>query len=421
MSFLIDKECPKYIVILATLNFVLALFGYELIATLGSPFMSLGHTQFITIPYRAVCLGLSLFLIMRCRPVNFHFKSIIICLIIYWSILIIRLVNDFYIQWDFDISPEGKKYVLLFFLGINFTQTMAYALSCDKVDYTKAFRYLAIILITIAIFNIIFNPILLFGGTAHSDLVTTDGRITGGAALNTISFAHCGVALSLISLYIYYYVENINKKIALLFFCLGALIVLKAGSRGPFICLVVILFLFYSFKTKQIIYAFLIGALFIVLIYAFKDFLLDFVKDVSPVLYNRTMATIEKGDFNGRNHFFEDALIIWQQNPLFGKYFTLYFGSPAKPGYTHNLFFDSMIMGGLVGVVLMTFFFYYVIKALYLSLKYSSIFIWITLIIFHQYLGCLSSGCFWGTPSLSIGLLAISLLMPYISENNIET
>lgn len=64
MNYLIDKECPPFIVMLASLNFVLGLYGYEFIATIGNPFMSTGHSQFITIPYRAICLGISLFLII---------------------------------------------------------------------------------------------------------------------------------------------------------------------------------------------------------------------------------------------------------------------------------------------------------------------------------------------------------------------
>ena len=140
MNFLIDRECPRYVVLLATLNFVLGLYGYEFIATMGNPFMAGGHSQIITIPYRAVCLGISLYLIFCCKPNYVKLKPVIVCLIIYWMILILRLVYDFYIQWDFDIRPEGRNKVLLFFLCINLPQSLSYALSWEKVDYGKAFK-----------------------------------------------------------------------------------------------------------------------------------------------------------------------------------------------------------------------------------------------------------------------------------------
>ena len=213
MNLLIDRECPRYVVLLATLNFVLGLYGYEFIATMGNSFMTGGHSQIVTIPYRAVCLGISLYLIFCCKPNYVKLKPVIVCLIIYWVILILRLVYDFYIQWDFEIRPEGRNKVLLFFLCINLPQSLSYALSWEKVDYGKAFKYLALMLVSIAVFNFIFNPALLFGTTMNTDesLVTSDGRLTGGVALNTISFAHCGVALSLVALYTYNYVKEVNK------------------------------------------------------------------------------------------------------------------------------------------------------------------------------------------------------------------
>lgn len=420
MNLLIDRECPRYVVFLATLNFVLGLYGYEFIATMGNPFMAGGHSQIITIPYRAVCLGISLYLIFCCKPNYVKLKPVIVCLIIYWMILILRLVYDFYIQWDFDIRPEGRNKVLLFFLCINLPQSLSYALSWEKVDYGKAFKYLALMLVSIAVFNFIFNPALLFGTTMNTDeaLVTSDGRLTGGVALNTISFAHCGVALSLVALYTYNYVKEVNKYLCLFLFGMGAFIMLKAGSRGPFVCFTVILLMYYSFKAKQIIYVFLIATLFCIVIYACKDLLLTLVKDVSPVLYNRTMLTLEKGNLSGRDHSFEYALEIWKQYPLLGRYFTYYLGSPAIPGYTHNVFFDSMIMGGMVGVAMMAYFYWTVVKSLYVAMKYSSTLLWIPLIILQKYLACQSSGAFWETPAISMGLACVVCLLPYFEDNS---
>lgn len=423
MSFLIDKECPRYLVLLATLNFVLELFGYELIATLGSPFMALNHTQHITIPYRAVCLLISLILIIRCLGYRrIQLKPAIVCLIIYWGILIARLVYDFYLQWDFAIDPKSKQSLLLQFLGMNLPNTLAFALSWEKVDYGKAFKCLAAMLAVIAVFNIIFNPALLFGANLRNaeNLVTTDGRIEGGAALNTISFAHCGVALSLMSLYVFYYVREVKRYIPVAFFCLGAFIALKAGSRGPVVWFLASLVLFYSFKSKRMIYAFVLAAFFCFVIYVFKDTLLDLVKDVSPVLYSRTMGTIKHGDLSGRDGMFDTALRIWQESPLIGKYFTIYWGKPAHPGYTHNVFFDSMIMGGMVGVALMAVCYYTVVKSLFEAVKYSSMLLWVPLIVLQKYLGCMSSGAFWGTPMMSMGLIAVVFLRPYFEETSVD-
>lgn len=410
----IDNECTKSMMLLSTLNFVLIFFGYQFIASVGSPFMDVNvGTQFITIPYRAFSLALALYLIFKSRePLPFH-SFVLKCLWGFWLILFIRLVIDFYLQHSFLISEQGKQKVLLWMLGISFPQILAYAKTWNKVDYNKSFILCALFLSFIVLTNLLFNKALL-----NDTLITSSsGRIDGGLAMNTITFGHCGVSLALLSIFALHY--NKKKWISIFLFLFGLFVMLRSGSRGPIFSFVIVVTIFYALKSKQIVYAVLIALIIVLIVYAFQDIILDTIREVSPILYKRLNNTIKYGDMTGRDVAFRKALNIWYNNPIVGKYLTLYIGNPATPIYTHNIILDAAISGGIIGVGLMLTFYYTVIKSLFYSILYNPHFVWISLIVLQNYIGCLSSGNFYGNSILSVGILCI-VLLGLNSTNNIN-
>lgn len=85
---------------------------------------------------------------------------------------------------------------------------------------------------------------------------------------------------------------------------------------------------------------------------------------------------------------------------------------------------DGRLTGGMAlnsisfahsGVAMMAYFYWTVVKSLYVAMKYSSTLLWIPLIILQKYLACQSSGAFWETPALSMGLVC---LLPYFEDNS---
>ena len=87
--------------------------------------------------------------------------------------------------------------------------------------------------------------------------------------------------------------------------------------------------------------------------------------------------------------------------------------------YSHNIILDAAIAGGIIGVVLILTLYFTVLKALYYSLSYNINYAWIIILTFQSYLGCLSSGSFYQTIQLSMGIVAISML-GLNTRNNVE-
>ena len=88
---------------------------------------------------------------------------------------------------------------------------------------------------------------------------------------------------------------------------------------------------------------------------------------------------------------------------------------------------DGRLTGGMAlnsisfahsGVAMMAYFYWTVVKSLYVAMKYSSALLWIPLIILQKYLACQSSGAFWETPALSMGLVSVVCLLPYFEDNS---
>lgn len=88
---------------------------------------------------------------------------------------------------------------------------------------------------------------------------------------------------------------------------------------------------------------------------------------------------------------------------------------------------DGRLTGGVVlnsisfahsDVAMMAYFYWTVVKSLYVAMKYSSALLWIPLIILQKYLACQSSGAFWETPALSMGLVCVVCLLPYFEDNS---
>lgn len=415
-SAVIDESASKLYVNLSTLNFVLAFAGYQLVTALCSPLMNaMKGSQFITVPYRFVVFCLALFLIFGVKkPITFQ-KPVINCLWAYWILLTVRLVIDFYLQYSFEISEPGKEKVLTFMYLITLPPVIAFAKTWNMVDYHKAFKWSIIAFVIIAVSSVLFNKALLY----NSLIVNSSGRVDGGLALNTITFGHCGVSLALLSFYIYRYRTDFNKWLSILLFLLGIFVLLRAGSRGPLFSLVIAISLIVAFKSKQFIYVILILTAMALCLYIFRDFLMELIDDISPTLNRRLVNTIEKGDLSGREQAYSDALHIWFNNLILGKYFAYYIGTPAYPMYSHNIILDAAIAGGIIGVVLILTLYFTVLKALYYSLSYNINYAWIIILTFQSYLGCLSSGSFYQTIQLSMGIVAISML-GLNTRNNVE-
>jgi hypothetical protein len=392
---------------LATLNLVLIIAGYQLVATLATPFITAETSQTVTVPYRAFVLGLSLILIVKYWHKSIRWTGVLNALLVLWLIIILRFVYDRYIQSDFPIDEGGFQKVSIYMYGICIPSVISYAKTCKIVDYKLAMKLSLISFVIIAFYNIFFNPAILEGSSEFSD-----GRIGSGAALNTIAFGYCGASLSILALVYYKQLHKFKVRLVSLFLiCVGAFIVMKAGSRGPFVVLIAVVMIYLSLVNKYKIGVFFTLATLFVLLFAFWDTIFAFVGEISPVMASRLDASINEGDSSGRDSILEYALKLWYDNNVFiGTQFAVYTRnfSGYSPGYAHNIIVDALIYGGLIGASIMVYFYGVVTTSIRNFALHNTELLWLILIVAEYFYSCLFSGSFWFTPILSCGIVLIS-------------
>jgi hypothetical protein len=392
--------------VLATVNLVLIIVGYQLLATVTSPFINAQTSQLVTVPYRAVVLGLQLYLIARYRQNGLVMNGTLRALVILWLIIVFRFEYDHYVQTSFPVDEEGFQKVALFMYGMCIPASISIAKTCWIIDYKLAMKILLASFALIAIYNVLFNTAMTGGEGA-----TTDGRITGGAILNTISFGYCGTSLSILSLVEYSKVKKrIYRLTFMLLLCLGVFIVLKAGSRGPLVVLLALVMLYLSLTSRYKIGIVITFVFLLAVLLVFGDVIINGIREVSPVMAGRLTSSVEDGDSSGRDTILNGALKVWEQNVLFGSQFALYGKSISgySPGYSHNIITDALIYGGIFGGAIMVWFFILVTKSVRHFYFYHKNLFGLVLLVAQVFYSCLFSGCFWFTPFLSCGIIILS-------------
>ncbi len=394
--------------ILATINFAIVLIGYELFSALISPFTL--QTQFFTIPFRCVCLVLSLIVLFGRKiekPHQIKWPLEIILLSIYWIILIIRLIQDFYFSPELQIESTSKNKSLLYIFGVTLPQILSVIRSYKSINFKLLFKVCLWMTIAAIGINFLFNPRIF-------DFSYID-RINGGTALYPIKFGYLGVTLMLLSTWLLMS-EQWNKPIAWLLIIVGLFIMLRSGSRGPLVSTVAIFILIFAFRFKKVRTSILI-ILFATLVLAlFYKEILYLIKAISPAMVQRIFDPIIQ---TNRNDVYSNALQTILHNP-FGKHFTEYFYIDSlglyKVFYAHNAILDAGIVAGYLGMATMAYFYFTALKGLYKHIQSKSEYTWFMLLIMLKFMTLFFSFAFWQTPLLSIGLV-LSTLLPTPDKN----
>lgn len=399
ISFLKKKNLTIF---LATLNLTMILFGYQLIASVFMPIISqTGDSQAITIPYRAFSLGLSLYLIFfgGDRP---KLNKTITLLIVFWIILILRLYYDLNFRPLFRIEESDVKKVTLYMFGIVLPSSIAFYRSYTKVNFRLAFKMSILFLSIIVFMNFMFNDSLFINNL--------NDRVSGGIALNTISFGHCGASLALLGFYMLLYRKN--KLFPILFILIGCFILLRSASRGPLFAFVGTVIFIFGSKTKKVSLMIVCFVILSLLSIIFQDLILAWISKISPEMTDRLNVLIVGHDSTGRNSQYMQAIQIWSESPLIGKYFTLYTNTGIRHSiyYSHNIIFDAAIQGGIVGVAIMIYFYVKIFKTSFQWIANDYAYAWLGVILIQRFLGLLTSGAFFYESVATVGMLAVALL-----------
>ena len=228
------------------LVFAVTLFGYSAVSFLVTD-EALSRT--ITIPYRAIVLIFSIFIIIyesKLLNIRSSFKTgyvqsirmkgrfrgiavfALLCFVLFYSF---ALAFDVF-NAKFTLFRLSSDYLLQWF-GICLLPALSLLyLEKEKSNYYLIFSFLLVITTCLLVLRIDFSQSILF---------EYQGRVAG-AALNPISLGHAGVTLTLLSIHLFLNKSGKKTFSPFLFLAsaaLGILVSFLAASRGPLISLAV--------------------------------------------------------------------------------------------------------------------------------------------------------------------------------------
>jgi O-antigen ligase len=241
-------------------------------------------------------------------------------------------------------------------------------------------------------------------------------RLDANLATGTIGTGHLGLSTMVISFfYLLNKRDDLLKKIIIYFvMILGLIVLLRAGSRGPLLSLIGLVSIFLLSISKKKSFSIFLFILFLVILYFSIDYILYFIGEISPILYERFISKSESGQFSSRNFVYEYAINSFLDSPLLGKYFAIYNGHGGFT-YAHNFILDSFMQLGVFGGLLILYITINTIMRIFNVLKSKRYYFWLALILMQNIIGFMVSGAFYFNPTLSI--LIVLLFLPLDRDN----
>lgn len=390
----LNKEIP-------TIFFLLTLVGYELVASLFMPTVSIdvmtneeesAITQVYSIPYRALYLLITLYILFYYRARGKTINTVNI-FTIYYSLWIIRLLHDWFF---FTECPIGITPRLMIMVGTCYLSIFAIRKAYWYIDVNRIFKIL-IILQTICVVGLIVrNPLFLLTG---NDI---DQRADGSLGLSTISTA--GMAMASVMMAIFGFMNphhklNVFTKIILaIIIVLSILVGFRASSRGPIVSFAIV-FVFYLFCiSKNPLKGVTISIASLILLFLFKEQLLDLIGSISPILKERFLE--EGGSALQRQEMAQKAIDGFINNPIFGYAYGVEFEGVI--GYPHNTILEAFNGLGLIGGLIYLLLIFYASKASYEILHSKDKNGWICLLLMISIVESMFSSNFYNNGRLSI-------------------
>ncbi len=357
-------------------------------------------SQKITIPYRAFSLILSLMvIIINSSETREKFSMPLKVFLVFWFILIIRIFYDTNLRTDVRIDDTTQLWLYIF--GIILPLVFSIIKSFKYINLRFALNAILTICASILIVTLFSNQALFVGDV-------DEGRQNANIALNTITFGHLGVTTVIIGLFKLGDKElsKYIKFIIILIIAIGFFAMLRAGSRGPFFALGVVLFFWIFSKGSNFLKGLLIVLLFFSIIIIFIDPILEFIGYISPLMEDRVRLSIYEGDSSERAPLYAAAINHFLNNPILGSRFALFENVGVYDGngtfiYSHNIILDAFMGMGLVGGFSMLYFLFKALKICYINIGFDDYSFWISLVLVQQITSDMLSGAFYYDPLLS--------------------
>jgi len=315
------------------------LFGYDIVSFAPSIF-NVTNSQIFSIPFRAIFLALSIWVIIKYKPIKTNGRNIAINLIlIFWVMYLMRMAYDTLFNSELIFTPIANYW--LFGLGVCFIPMLAFRAPFNKATIRMALLFTFLICLLVDFLGLFQN----IGNAEQLSLV----RQQGNDYLNPISYGLAGGSLSILSLVLF--INNRKKGIKaylyLLAFPLGLWTLIIALSRGPIIdfLIVLILLFFNSIKSLfgRVISLIIIGLLTLSLVVSF---------DI-PVADNIANILQSTGRIDNRSDETRLQLMKrgWEQfinHPVAGDLIE----ERTLHTYPHNLIIEAFMACGIFGGLL---------------------------------------------------------------------
>lgn len=390
---------------LSTLNFILCFIGFQLATSLFLPSSSNveGISRSVSVPYRIFALLLSLFVfLLNVKRTPRTYPNVLIAFLVFWGILVVRIIFDVFIRTD--IRIDGTSQIWNYIFGICLPAYLSIIKSYEYIDLEKSFWWILVLTSLTLIMTLFTNQLLLVGADQ------ANSRIGANVAISTISFGHFGTTVIILGLYTFFNRKSnfLIKIILVVLIMLGVFCMLRAGSRGPILALVIIIFIWLFSLGKSISRSLIILFTSIISTIIFVNQILILIGQISPLIEDRLRLSIYGGSTGGRDPYYRGAINNFFQSPIWGEQFVVIFPDGSYD-YSHNIILDALMGLGVIGGGLMIYFLLIAIKKSYLLINNRNRHYWICLLLVQQIMTNMVSGAFYYNPLLSVLLVFIFL------------
>ncbi|MCR5183911.1 MAG: O-antigen ligase family protein [Opitutales bacterium] len=344
----------------ATLNFIFYLCGYTLCGALLSPLsgllgLSIVDSWLINYPVRGfqmVVAAYCLFVVGKDQRGKMQWTGLHTLLIVLWVMGLLRVFIDvkffartmsFPTAWNIDTIRTPVKYWGYFVLGA--LSMFSVLRTIHLIDFKKAIKWLfwASLVGSICSLWTMNRSISIASDLGNREY--SGSRATAGVSLHTQALGGFGMTTAIISFY--YLMEivkgfNWKKVFAILGIFIGLYLSIKAGSRGPFLGLIVFLGFYTLVKfTKYAIVALPLVGILGAVGYAIRFKIVSLIGIFNPIIEKRLLLTLEEGDTSYRTELWEEYWNLALEHPVMGVHSTTF-------GYSHNEIIDQFFQYGFI-------------------------------------------------------------------------
>lgn len=173
-------------------------------------------------------------------------------------------------------------------------------------------------------------------------------RFDANSTVNTINYGQMGCALCLMAVFGFFKKRfKWSYPLFVALFCLGALSIMKAGSRSPIVVLMLVSVL-YTFSRQGFLKGLAISFFLVFMVWLSLDLLVEVGESIDSGLAERVISAVEKKETSGRDEIYANTWNIITKSPLFGDFYLIPSGM-AKGYYPHNFFLEAFMTTGLLG------------------------------------------------------------------------